>query len=311
MEQKPWCERESFDPDFPFYLIDEKFGNYPFHWHKYLEILYMVTGKLDVFINGETYSCHEGDIIIVNSDMIHGYFNVSQDTCVIKFKFGTELFDQLLVDIMDSRNESLIFNRKSLITQMQDKDVHKKMVKLIYKLRREYYDKIEGYRLAIKKILYDLALLILREIPVKQNFTKTNNIVNPNFSALERVFSFIYEHYDDPKITLDNASDAACQSKFHFSRFFRERTGMTFHTYLSRLRVNRVQELLCKTNLAITEIAYNCGFTSLKTFNRVFKKYTGVSPSSFRGGESDKAEQKLSAGKAINEVFFTINDKHI
>jgi len=292
MEQKPWNEKQYLDPDFPFLLFDEKFTNYPFHWHKYLEIFHMVKGKLDISVNGKIYTVHKGDIVIVNSDLIHGYFNVSQDTRIIKFQFGTELFDQLLVDIRDSRNDSLIFNRKVLITKIQDEEVHKKLVKLIYELRYEYCNKIEGYRLAIKKILYDLTLLILREIPLKQNYIKTNNIVNPNFSALERAFSFIYKHYDDPEITLDNASDAAHLSKFYFSRFFRERTGMTYHTYLSRLRVNRVQELLCETNMAITEIAYNCGFTSLKTFNRIFKKYTGVSPSLFRGGESVNKEQK-------------------
>ena len=290
MEQKPWYEKFLLDPVFPFYLVDEKFANYPFHWHKYLEILHVVKGKMDVSVNGKIHTVHKEDIIIVNSDLIHGYFNVSQDTRTIKVQFGTEIFDQLLVDIRDGRNDSLIFNRKVLITKTQDEKVHKELVKLIYELRHEYYNKTEGYRLAIKKNLYDLALLILREIPLRQNFSKTNNIVNPNFSALERAFSFIYEHYNDPGVTLKNASDAAHLSKFHFSRFFRERTGMTFYTYLSRLRVNHVQELLCKTNMTITEIAYNCGFMSLKTFNRIFKTYTGVSPSLYRGGKSVSIE---------------------
>ena len=291
-ERKPWYQKFPLDPDFPFHFFDHKFVNYPFHWHKYLEISYVVEGNFYVSADGITHTVNKGDIVIINSDSIHGYFNVTQDTHIIMILFGPELFDQLLVDIRDSRNESLIFNRKVLITQTQDEKVHRKMVKLIYELRHEYNNKIEGYRLAIKKIFYEIALLILREIPAKQNSTKTNNIVNTNFSALERVFSFLHEHYDDPEITLENASDAAHLSKFYFSRFFRERTGMTFHTYLSRLRVNRVQELLCETDMTITEIAYNCGFTSLKTFNRIFKMYTGVSPLLFRGGKSIRIEGK-------------------
>jgi AraC-like DNA-binding protein len=273
-------------------MLDIEFTNYPFHWHKYLEILYAAKGKLDVSVNGEIYSVKEGDIVLVNSDLIHGYFNVDQGTKIILFLFGTELFDQLLVDIRDSRNESLIFNRKILITQANDKKVYKKMVKFIFNLRNEYSSRKEGYRLAIKKILYDIALLLLREISPKKKSMKTSIIVNPNFSALERVFSYIHDHYDNPGINLETISDVAYLSKFYFSRFFRERTGMTFNTYLSRLRVNRVQKLLCETDMTITEIAYNCGFMSLKTFNRVFKLYTGVSPLSFRGGESVHASKK-------------------
>jgi AraC-like DNA-binding protein len=45
-----------------------------------------------------------------------------------------------------------------------------------------------------------------------------------------------------------------------------------------------VQELLQETDDPITDIAYNCGFASLKTFNRLFKLYTGVSPSDYRRG---------------------------
>jgi AraC-like DNA-binding protein len=278
-------------------LFNEKFCNYPFHWHTYLEILYLEKGKLDVSINGTAYALREGDIVIVNPDLIHGYFNVSQDTHTILFLTGFEMFDQLSGDLRDNTNETSIFGRKTIITPAHDPEIHKKVVPLIYALRDEYLNKKDGFRLAIKKILYEIALLFLREIPPEPRNAGKKGIAYSNFPALERTFTYLHEHYDDPGITLAGASRIALLSKFYFSRFFRERTGMTFHTYLSRLRVSRSQELLFETDMTITDIAYCCGFASLKTFNRLFRSYTGVCPSSFRLGAKGPLEAPKGKGK--------------
>jgi transcriptional regulator GlxA family with amidase domain len=53
---------------------------------------------------------------------------------------------------------------------------------------------------------------------------------------------------------------------------------------LSQVRINRAQEYLTVSDLPVTEVAYLCGFASLKTFNRVFKALTGVCPSVYRSG---------------------------
>ncbi|GHT87980.1 hypothetical protein FACS1894137_15920 [Spirochaetia bacterium] len=81
---------------------------------------------------------------------------------------------------------------------------------------------------------------------------------------------------------MDDAANDAALSKFHFTRFFKEQTGQSFHAYLSMVRVSHAVENLIKTDISITDIAYQCGFSSLKTFNRVFKTYTGKSPSQYR-----------------------------
>jgi AraC-like DNA-binding protein len=128
-------------------------------------------------------------------------------------------------------------------------------------------------------------LIFLREIPNKVMSGKELNKRNYNRRRLEQIFTFIHDNYEDMDISLEQAAKAAALSKFHFTRFFKIETGQTFHAYLSKVRVSRAMEELIQSDTPITSVSYNCGFASVKTFNRLFKHYTGVSPSDYRVGK--------------------------
>lgn len=281
-ERNPWYQRYPLDPSFPFIFIKGSFKSYPFHWHKYMEIVYVKKGHLEVSFTSKKYSAKEGDIVFINSELIHGYFNCSDDAIFFIYLFGLELFDQSLIDLCEQVNKMVVFNRKTMFTENDDAEVYRKVKNILRLVSNEYLKKKEGYRLAIKKHFYSLALIFLRDIPKNQTIPAKTKRTNSNFLILERTLSYIYANYDNPEITLDSVSKIACLSKFYFSRFFRDRTGITFHTYLSRYRINRAQKLLSETDKTITDIVYECGFISQKTFNRLFKMYTSVSPSSYR-----------------------------
>jgi AraC-like DNA-binding protein len=144
-------------------------------------------------------------------------------------------------------------------------------------------------------MLYELALVFLRVLPPNTSVSKAVVKHNYNHQILERVFSFIHSNFENPGINLEHAAESAALSRFYFSRFFKEQTGQTFHTYLSQVRINQAKEYLIESDLPVTEIAYLCGFSSLKTFNRLFKAFTGAAPSTFRVG-------KTHPKKAIYEV---------
>src|ERR671916_1393910 len=71
-------------------------------------------------------------------------------------------------------------------------------------------------------------------------------------------------------------------SEAHFIRVFRDTFGETPHRYLQRRRVERAMFLLRETELSVTEICFDVGFTSLGTFSRTFRDIVGESPSVYR-----------------------------
>jgi len=71
-------------------------------------------------------------------------------------------------------------------------------------------------------------------------------------------------------------------STFYFCKKFKKATGLTFTDYLARTRIERAKNLLLNPNVRVSEVGYEAGFTSITHFNRVFKRITGHSPSSYR-----------------------------
>jgi transcriptional regulator GlxA family with amidase domain len=74
-------------------------------------------------------------------------------------------------------------------------------------------------------------------------------------------------------------------SEAHFARSFKEAYGLPPHRYLLTRRIERATALLRETNLAVTEIAFQTGWSSLGTFGRTFRDITGESPGDFRARE--------------------------
>lgn len=77
----------------------------------------------------------------------------------------------------------------------------------------------------------------------------------------------------------------SCVSEAHFARSFKQAFGVPPHRYLLTRRIERATALLRDTDLSITEIAFETGWTSLGTFGRVFRDVTGESPGVLRARE--------------------------
>jgi AraC family transcriptional regulator len=99
--------------------------------------------------------------------------------------------------------------------------------------------------------------------------------------TLQRITHYIDESLDQ-NIRLADLAQLAKMSQSHFSRLFKQSTGLSPHQYLLQQRVERAKQLLKKTNKSLLEIALICGFDSHSHFTRQFKKLTGITPRSFR-----------------------------
>ena len=101
------------------------------------------------------------------------------------------------------------------------------------------------------------------------------------YTRLKRVRLFVEANVSE-EISLDKAADLACMERTSFSRFFVNQVGIPFSQWLKTVRVAKAQELIQKNNLTIIEIAHAAGFSSHRTFQRVFKQFTDRTPSQFK-----------------------------
>jgi len=96
--------------------------------------------------------------------------------------------------------------------------------------------------------------------------------------CVNRVLDYIYLHIDDD-LTLKTLAGVAGFSEFHFHRIFKNIVGETLNQFVWRVRVERgAGSLRADPNRSISDVAFDCGFTSLAGFSRAFKARFGLAP---------------------------------
>ena len=105
------------------------------------------------------------------------------------------------------------------------------------------------------------------------------DMARENIRRLERILEA------DPQkpITQEHVADVLCMEASYCSRIFPDLTGKYFCDWINGIRVSHALKLLTScVNLSITEISHQSGFGDIGTFERKFRKHTGLSPLEFR-----------------------------
>ena len=98
---------------------------------------------------------------------------------------------------------------------------------------------------------------------------------------LQKVATYITEHLAE-EISVEALAQLVELSPFHFSRVFKQTTGMTPHQFVTRERITRAQQLIRETSRSLIEIALEVGYSNPSHFAKVFRKGAGVTPTQFR-----------------------------
>jgi len=118
-----------------------------------------------------------------------------------------------------------------------------------------------------------LLALLIDKIGLKENAS------NAESDLMKRILIYLQEHATEP-ITVAQAASYFGYSVGRFSHIFNERIGCPFIRYVNSLRCQKAQQLLSQGNMALIDVATACGFSSLRTFHRVYKDFTGDTPRS-------------------------------
>jgi AraC-like DNA-binding protein len=118
---------------------------------------------------------------------------------------------------------------------------------------------------------------------------------------LGRARDFIDHCYDHP-LNLDQISEKACFSRYHFLRLFRQAFNKTPHQYLIERRIEKAKELLSGAELRVTDVCFEVGFQSLGSFSSLFHKCVGHTPVTYR----EKAREMEMAKRKVPGCFLVM-----
>lgn len=237
----------------------------PNHWHQHLEIIYLQKGRLTVGINENEFDLLPGDIAIINSREIYSTKCIGLIKVIL-----LQVPYALLSDSIPDFEQIRFYNRPEHVA---DK---KELGQLLLQLNSIYVEKTDGWQLHFQSALYQLLYKIYctghESISLAVKVKSERNL-----TRLESIIHYVANHYKEP-IPLEKAAQVTGFNPEYFCRFFKKHMGVTFLTYVNRIRLSHIHEELLSTDYTITEILEHHGFSNYHLFMKMFKETYGCTP---------------------------------
>lgn len=250
---------------------------YPAHWHSPLEIIMPVKREYTVLIKDEKYVLDVGDIMMINSGVIHHLLATEDGE---RYIFQPDF--SLLHSINEIESMLMIITPVIVITEEKDPEIHGRIKEIMTEIKDEYFGNQPFSEASIYSKLLEMLVLVGRKYSSRtDNFNVTHGKQQEYLEKFMNVCNYINEHYTE-ELTLESVAEVAGFSKFHFSRLFKQFTGHSFYRYLNCRRINYAEKLLINPKYSITSVALECGFSSISAFIRMFKLIQGCTPTEFR-----------------------------
>lgn len=220
-----------------------------------------------------------GDILFIWPGELHSIVYMSEPEHTLMLQFDAHI----LTDYIDFRKVAYLFYSTRLLQEEKEtalvKSLQEKMLAMWTSTREESF--MTEIKVCMKIYEFIICLGEGRQIAygskAKQLATHKSKVDQQLFS----VCNYLTTHCTD-NIDLEEAAAIAGFSKYHFSKLFREYTGLGFTEFILRERLRIAEALLKEQKLSITEVSLEAGFNSISTFNRVFLQFKKVSPTKFR-----------------------------
>ena len=145
------------------------------------------------------------------------------------------------------------------------------------KIYCEYKNKKNGYINLIRVYIAEIIITLLRKI---QDFGKTK-ISESQKKLVIDVIEYIENNYSI-KINTEKIASKMFFNKNYISKLFKKETGVSINEFIIEIRLKEACRQIVSTDRNITDIAFDCGFSDIKTFYLKFKKYIGCTPKSYR-----------------------------
>ena len=238
--------------------------NYPKHLHKHLEFAYVNEGEMHTTVGDQKKIMRKGDCALAFPNQMHSYSStedVDLMLIIVDMDYIGEFQDELSNYIL----ENPFFTKTDL------SDYGQSALELLYKsstTKEHPFELEKGMLLILLSDIFENIKMIKRDGTTELN-------------TIEKILLYINENLTTP-INATTISNDMGLSTSYLSHLFARELKMSLPTYLTRQRLSHACDMLKTTQKTVTDIAYETGFSSLRTFLRSFQSYYGMTPTEYR-----------------------------
>lgn len=234
--------------------------DFPAHIHEEIELVYVRRGTGVAYCDGKRYVLSERSFFWAFPNQVHHYTECNQG-------------DYILLII---KPQQLLGNHERYLKGYPTEAVYRAAeddtVTSLLEAALVEYD-LNSTDLVIQSLLTAFFEKLIGHYDIEKGTVSSDTVW--------RILQYCSAHYKDELTVTDIAKELGL-SKSTVSHIFSQRLGISFYDHLHTLRLGDAVQLLKNKHYSVTEIAAMAGFPTIRTFNRVFQKQYGVSPSAYR-----------------------------
>ena len=244
------------------HLLSDTDLGFPLHLHKSAELVLVKDGALTLLLPDREYPLKQGDLAVIFPGQLHGYRTETSS------KVSTIIFDPVYTQEHWQELETQHPSPPFLPAKNVDPDVYYAFERLYRKdLQDRFTERLAWVRLIVAMVMPRLKL--------------TSADTSGGHDLVYRIVAYLSAHYTEP-VTLDELAKCLHVNKYYLSHAFSAKLNSSFPNYLNCLRCDHAKMLLTATSEDILTVGELCGFDTQRTFDRVFKSYTGMTPREYR-----------------------------
>ena len=225
------------------------------HLHNSFELIAVTQGEMHVTVDKNQYTLTAGQAVLIFPNQVHALTTISHSSHILC------IFSAKLVQTFAN------LSRAKLPTTNLFQPTHFYLEQL--SAMAESHDMLKA-----KGLLYCLCA----EFDHSANYCQR---IGEKGDLLQRIFSFVENNYRST-CTLTELADTTSYHPVYLSRYFKQYTGLSFTDHVNRYRISEAAYLLKNSQEKMINIAFSCGFNSLRSFNRCFKSIMGTTPSQYK-----------------------------
>ena len=242
-----------------------------FHWHEKYELCQIINKSCRFSIDGTLIDASPGDIVAFKERSIHCFLMDSEDTYVRILQFPNKILLTAGIPLMPLRLHISLKDMECIPGLYQKANT---LFDLLEKECADNQNRETPFLCNLSAALYFLLMQHFSEETGKNTITKEQR-------EFYKIVEYINEHYLED-ININLLSDKLFLPRGRLSAIFIKYSGTNLNEYINSLRIHNANILL-KQGYTITAAAMESGFQSIRTFNNVYKRITGITPSDYAG----------------------------
>lgn len=252
-------------------------GYIPLHWHDEFQFVFILEGEAEFHINEKILNIQQGDGVFINSGCLHMAKDANGTTCTYiclnvspHFITANELFTTFVHPYMHaSQTPFILFNRKDGWPNQIYQGIQ--IIQRLIEQTPAYYE-----------LELNIQLITIWKCLLQNRFQLTYDArKHDRNERMKHMLNWIHEHYHE-KVLLQDIAREGQLSRSECCRYFNDILKKSPIHYVNEYRIQQSLILLQKTDLNITEIAYQVGFSSTSYFISIFKRVKNTTPLSYR-----------------------------